>query len=226
MPAIAKILIVDDGETIRQVTAMILRRAGYEVECAKSDEEAREIITRFVPDLLLPDVNLGNKDGRDFCREIKANPHTANIFIILISGRLTSASDRVIGFDAGADAYLSRPVSNAELLAQINALIRIRLHERARELHHQADQGLTELSLLNAKAQVEETLRANAVMLSNLSTEIRNLVSSMIGSVKALENEGHLSAGQKKHLDAINASGERLESLCSDCIQDDRPKLA
>ena len=120
---------------------------------------------RTSPDLLLLDVSLPDLDGRDLCRQLKADPVLATVFVVLISGAVKTPEDIVIGLEAGADAYLNRPITMAELLAQVNALIRIRRREQARE---KRDQELTEarqaaLSMMQdaeiARRRTEDALR-------------------------------------------------------------------
>ena len=165
MPARAKILIVEDDPDMREVTGAVFRQAGYDVASAETGQKAWEMIGEMSPDLLLLDVHLPDVDGRDLCRRIKADPVLATVFVVLISGAVKTPEDIVIGLEAGADTYLNRPITMAELLAQVNALIRIRRREQARE---KRDRELTEarqvaLSMMQdadiARHRTEDALR-------------------------------------------------------------------
>lgn len=128
-----KILVVDDDPDVLFATTRAIKSAGYDVANASSCAECRELLTGFRPDLLLLDVMLPDGNGRDLCREIKANPQTAHLFIILLSGVSTSSANQAKGLDDGADGYIARPISNMELKARVNAMVRIVTAERQRD---------------------------------------------------------------------------------------------
>ena len=78
------------------------------------------------PSLVLLDVNLPDTDGFQICRQIKKNPETASLPILMISGLAVDLKDRVQGLEGGADAYLTKPVEPEELVAYIRTLLRVR----------------------------------------------------------------------------------------------------
>jgi two-component system KDP operon response regulator KdpE len=97
-----------------------LTSAGYEVDDAKTGEEALEKVRDFRPELVLLDINMPGMGGLAACREIRAS---ANIAIIMLSVR-NSEADKVAALDAGADDYVTKPFSTPELLARIRAALR------------------------------------------------------------------------------------------------------
>lgn len=115
-----RILVVDDEPQIRRIMRTTLTGAGYEVEDAKSGEEALAKLREYHPDLVLLDMNMPGMGGLDACREIRTG---ANVGIIMLTVRNTEA-DKVQALDAGADDFITKPFSTPELLARIRAALR------------------------------------------------------------------------------------------------------
>jgi two-component system KDP operon response regulator KdpE len=115
-----RILVVDNEPQIRRIMRTTLTSAGYEVDDAKTGEEALEKVRDFRPELVLLDINMPGMGGLAACREIRAS---ANIAIIMLSVR-NSEADKVAALDAGADDYVTKPFSTPELLARIRAALR------------------------------------------------------------------------------------------------------
>ena len=115
-----RILVVDDEPQIRRIMRTTLTGAGYEVEDAKTGEEALEKLRDYHPDLVLLDVNMPGMGGLEACREIRAG---AGVGIIMLTVRNTEA-DKVEALDAGADDFVTKPFSTPELLARIRAALR------------------------------------------------------------------------------------------------------
>jgi len=127
------ILVVDDDPDVLFATARVIQKAGYRVIKASSGAEGLQKIKAHGPDLILLDVVLPDMEGGELCRKIKEDPSLRNPFVILISGTRTSSDEQVVGLDEGADGYIARPISNRELLARVNALVRILMVERERD---------------------------------------------------------------------------------------------
>lgn len=115
-----RILVVDDEPQIRRIMRTTLTGAGYEVEDAKTGEEAVEKVRTFRPDLVLLDINMPGMGGMETCRELRAD---TNIAIIMLTVRNTE-KDKVEALDAGADDFVAKPFSTPELLARIRAALR------------------------------------------------------------------------------------------------------
>jgi len=127
----AKILCVDDNEDLLHINASILQSAGYQVVEACSGHECLQRVKEERPDLVLLDVMLPDASGLDLCKKIKEDPELAGPYVILISGMETSSGSQVKGLEIGADGYIARPVSGHELLARIQAILRIKITEMA-----------------------------------------------------------------------------------------------
>ncbi len=117
------ILIVEDEAPLVELLRYNLERAGYRVSAAGDGEAAMRAIDEDRPDLVLLDWMLPLMSGIEVCRQLRRAPGTANIPIILLTAR-GEEHDRVRGLDAGADDYVSKPFSPAELIARIRAVLR------------------------------------------------------------------------------------------------------
>lgn len=124
--ALETILHVDDNETGRGVLSQILREAGYHVREAATGREALRLVAGR-PDLVLLDVNLPDMSGFEVCQQLKARHATAPV--LFLSAVSVEAQDRVHGLRVGAEGYLTKPIEPDELVAQVNALVRLRRAE-------------------------------------------------------------------------------------------------
>jgi two-component system KDP operon response regulator KdpE len=111
---------VDDEPQIRRIMRTALTSAGYEIDDAKTGEEALQKVRTFRPDLVLLDINMPGMGGLAACREIRSDPA---IGIIMLTVRNTE-QDKVEALDAGADDFITKPFGMPELLARIRAALR------------------------------------------------------------------------------------------------------
>jgi len=116
----ARILFVEDEAAIADPFGRTLARQGFEVIAARSVAEARARFARQPPDLVLLDLTLPDGDGRDLCRELRS---ASQVPIIMLTARGTEL-DRVTGLEIGADDYVVKPFSGAEVVARIRAVLR------------------------------------------------------------------------------------------------------
>ncbi|HYW77777.1 MAG TPA: phosphate regulon transcriptional regulator PhoB [Gammaproteobacteria bacterium] len=117
------ILVVEDEEPIRRMTRFSLERAGFEVSEAEDARAARLQIADRPPDLVLLDWMLPGLSGLDFARELRGDPATRELPIIMVTARAEEES-RVRGLDLGCDDYVTKPFSPSELVARIRAVLR------------------------------------------------------------------------------------------------------
>lgn len=115
-----RILLVEDEASIAEPFARVLAREGFEPTVAATAAEAREAFARIAPDLVLLDLNLPDGDGRDVCRELRA---ASEVPVIMVTARGTEV-DRIVGLELGADDYVVKPFSGAEVVARIRAVLR------------------------------------------------------------------------------------------------------
>lgn len=118
-----RVLVVEDEVAIRDMLAFNLGRAGYEVLPAGSGSEARASIADRYPDVVLMDWMLPDVSGLELTRQLKRDPETREIPVIMLTARVEEDS-RVAGLEGGADDYITKPFSPRELLARIKAVLR------------------------------------------------------------------------------------------------------
>jgi len=147
----AKILVVDDTPRNVKLLADLLTVRGYEVVTAASGREALAKIERERPDLVLLDVVMPEMSGYEVCHKIREFPETRILPVVMVTA-LDPAEERIKGIEAGADDFLTKPINQAELLARVKSLLRIK------ELHDTVQVQAAELSDWNRTLQqrVEE----------------------------------------------------------------------
>ena len=121
-PSEINILVVDDEEDVVEVVSHFLEREGYSVHRAYDGEEALEKVTSEI-DLILLDIMLPGLDGYEVCKRLRSRVETETIPIIFLTAKIEE-EDQVKGLMLGADAYLTKPVSNRVILAQVKAVLR------------------------------------------------------------------------------------------------------
>ena len=125
-----KILVVDDDPDLLRMTARLLSEKQYNVKTAINGQDCNQAIRLDKPDLLLLDVMLPDTSGKVICKGIKSDPELSSIFVLLLSGMKTDSENISEGLESGADGYLIKPLRNRELLARVDAAIRIIRAER------------------------------------------------------------------------------------------------
>jgi DNA-binding response OmpR family regulator len=121
----AHILVVDDVEKNTRLLADLLTAKGYRTSTASSGEQALEQIDAEAPDLVLLDVMMPGLSGYEVCQALRADPRHALLPVVLVTA-LDPATERVKGIAAGADDFLSKPINQAELLARVRSLLRVK----------------------------------------------------------------------------------------------------
>ena len=130
-----RILVVEDERSIADLVAEALKRQGYRVETAGDGDQALEAAETTLPDLIILDLMLPKLDGWEVCRRLREEETTRRIPIIMLTAR-RDEKDVVAGLELGADDYLRKPFSLAELLARVKA------HLRARAQDALGDEGI------------------------------------------------------------------------------------
>jgi DNA-binding response OmpR family regulator len=122
MPSSSRVLIADDEPNIVTSLEFLMRKCDYEVRVARDGEEALRLAQQFPPDLLVLDVAMPLCDGYEVCRRIRANPATCGVRILMLTAHGRDA-ERERGLTLGADAYMTKPFSNRDLLAKVRDLL-------------------------------------------------------------------------------------------------------
>ncbi|MEJ6745782.1 MAG: phosphate regulon transcriptional regulator PhoB [Yoonia sp.] len=119
----AHILVVEDEPSQREVMVYNLEAEGYRVTCADNGDDAMLVIAEDMPDVIVLDWMMPHLSGIEVCRQIKSNPDTRAIPVIMLSAKSEEA-DRVRGLETGADDYVVKPYSVSELMARVRGQLR------------------------------------------------------------------------------------------------------
>ncbi|MET0310774.1 MAG: response regulator [Burkholderiaceae bacterium] len=170
------VLVVDDNPATRYSTARVLRAAGFATDEAADGAEALALAQGGVSAVVL-DVHLPDMDGFDVCRALRQSERLATLPVIYLSAAYVRDEDKVIGLNAGADAYLTHPAEPRMLVATVQALIRARMAEdrlrqsedKFRAIYVHADTGI---ALIDAEGHFAEANPALAGMMGRLAEAI------------------------------------------------------
>lgn len=213
MPAVTKrkILIVEDSPESIELLKLNLKDENYELFTANDGKEALEKTSEVKPDLILLDILLPKLDGFQVCEELKTNPNTMFIPIIMITD-LKDLKDRVHGIELGADDYLTKPYEKIELLARVRSLLRIKKYHDA----------------LQKKRREVETKNHTLMEIDKLKDELAGLiVHDMKNPLFVIQgNLQMMSMGVdseqskliKKYIDRIDRSANNLLKMMSNLL--------
>ena len=115
------VLVVDDDPTVLEIVETVLRSGGIDVDTCRNGRDGLRAAHEHVPDLAVLDVTMPGMTGLEMCRALRGDAETADIPIILLTGR-GQWLDVASGFDAGADDYLVKPFTAQDLLTRVEAL--------------------------------------------------------------------------------------------------------
>ena len=115
------ILVVEDDDELRSVVGSGLREEGFVVEAVSNGADALERVDKTPPDMLVIDIGLPDTDGRDLCKALRARGIQTPVLFLTAKDALV---DRIAGFDAGGDDYLTKPFAFVELVARVQAVLR------------------------------------------------------------------------------------------------------
>lgn len=146
----SKILIVDDEPTIVDLLEENLNMEGYDTVRAYTGEEAIQVMEKEPPDLVLLDLMLPGMDGYEVCRQMQKDVRLSQIPVIMLTAK-SATSDRVAGFEKGADDYIVKPFDIDELLVRVRA-----------QLHHLYHEARNELTGLPGSQAVEDAIKHRA----------------------------------------------------------------
>jgi diguanylate cyclase (GGDEF)-like protein len=142
------ILVVDDDRNLRKIIQTNLELAGYDVAAAANGEEALQMLDSMQPDLIVLDVMMPVMDGYEVARRVRRHPSNTHVPIIMLTAK-SEVEDKLAGFEAGADDYITKPFGPQELLARVKAKIR----------RVEVDSSLSPLTRLPGNLAIEAELR-------------------------------------------------------------------
>ena len=118
----AKVLIVDDDVETLRLVGLMLQRQGFQIVAANNGKQAVALAKSELPELIVLDIMMPELDGYEVTRQLRKDPHTASIAILMFTAK-SQVADKVTGYEAGVDDYLTKPIHPAELVARIKALL-------------------------------------------------------------------------------------------------------
>lgn len=118
-----KILVIEDERDISDLVTHYLEKGGYRVMALRDGAKGLKQIKTEPPDLLILDLMLPEMDGLEICRQVRSDPRTAALPVIMLTAK-GEETDRVVGLEMGADDYIPKPFSPKELVARVKALLR------------------------------------------------------------------------------------------------------
>jgi len=121
----SRVLIADDNEQNRELLDAYLAEEGYEILMSTDGQETVDVINAQQPDLILLDIMMPKMSGYEVCEQIKANPETRDIPILMVTA-LNEMGDIEKAVKAGCDDFLTKPVSQLELQTRVKSLLRVR----------------------------------------------------------------------------------------------------
>lgn len=123
--SLGRVLVVEDESAIAEMLEIVLRHAGYEVTSVQSAEQARAEVDKEMPTIVVLDWMLPGQGGPALCRHWRAHPRTRDLPVVMLTAR-AEEEDQVYGLEAGADDYITKPLSPKSLVARIRAVLRRR----------------------------------------------------------------------------------------------------
>lgn len=178
-----KILVVDDEKPIADILQFNLRKEGYDVYCAYDGNRALEMVEEIMPDLILLDIMLPQKDGMEVCREIRKKHE---IPIIMLTAK-DSEIDKVLGLELGADDYVTKPFSTRELIARVKANIRRNQQSANRAEAEESNEIAIGSLVIHPNAYVVSK-RGETIELTHREFELLHYLAKHIGQVMTREH--------------------------------------
>jgi two-component system, OmpR family, response regulator VicR len=178
-----RILVVDDEKPIADILQFNLQKEGYEVICAYDGEEALQKVEEIMPDLILLDIMLPQKDGMEVCREVRKK---YDMPIIMLTAK-DSEIDKVLGLELGADDYVTKPFSTRELLARVRANLRRHSQIVAQEETNDTNEIIIGSLVIRPDAYIVSK-RGETIELTHREFELLHYLAKHIGQVMTREH--------------------------------------
>ena len=121
--SLGRVLVVEDESAIAEMLEIVLKHAGYEVTVAHTAEEARALVDRELPTIVVLDWMLPGQSGTTLCRHWRTHQRTRDLPVVMLTARADEA-DQVYGLEAGADDYITKPFALDVLMARVRAVSR------------------------------------------------------------------------------------------------------
>jgi len=213
-----RVLIVDDERRNAELLKVMLTPEGYVLLTASCGEDALALLADQQPDLILLDVMMPGMDGYQVATKIKQNPATNNIPVIMLTA-LDDRNAKMLGLNAGAEDFLTKPVDRAELCVRVRNLLRLKAYgDKLRVAHAALSIALAEAS--EARLMAEHANNAKTQFLRAMSHELRTPLNAISGYTEILEMgiRGAVNPAQVKDLGRIKRASAYLLRLINDVL--------
>jgi DNA-binding response OmpR family regulator len=184
------VLLVEDEQDVAELIRYNLTKEGYDVVLSSNGNDALRLAREHRPDVLLLDIMVPQLNGWEVCRRLKKDPDLAPIPVIMVSGRVEEG-DKVLGFEMGADDYVTKPFSPRELVARVRAVSR-----RGRPGEEQANQPLRAGDLEIDRQRFEVKMKGRLVELTRKEFDLLSALVRSPGRVFGREELLDLVWGQ------------------------------
>lgn len=232
-----KIVAIDDNTdnliTLRALINEAFPNAEFYMET--NGVQGIELVCAKHPDVVLLDLVMPGMDGFEVCKRLKSDSELCDIPVVFLTAIKGDKEHRIHALNVGAEAFLAKPIDETELIAQIRAMVKIRIanvdkkneNERLNNLVAlrtiQLEKELEErkrimADLVAAKERAEESDRLKSAFLANMSHEIRTPMNGILGFSELLELPDVTGEEQKEYIKIIQKSGKRMLNLLNDII--------
>ena len=211
----ARVLVVDDLEPNVKLLEAKLRAEYFDVIGAYSGKEALEIAAQEKPDIILLDVMMPGMDGFETCRNLKSNPETMHIPVVMVTA-LDQQADRISGLEAGADDFLTKPVEDLALFARVRSLTRLKMMTDELRARHATGKDLGIVGNIDLDAVTSE---ARIFLIDDNEEQAARLVAAIGADAKQVTHETDPEAaltsvrGGDFDLIMVNMSIESMDPL-------------
>jgi two-component system, OmpR family, response regulator len=170
----AKLLVVDDDPYIRHLISRFFSQRNYEIKSAEDGKSARILFDNFSPDLVILDINLPDVNGFNLCQEMQ---RSSDVYVMMLTSR-TDESDIIQGFIQGADDYITKPFSLAQLSVRVGAILK-----RQRQVNTPKQKSLVFENLVIDPVSREVKINNQMVSLTALEFNLLRFLASHPGQV-------------------------------------------
>jgi len=173
-----RVLVVEDEQDVADLLRYNLSKEGYEVALVANGADALKRAREIKPDLILLDIMVPQLNGWEVCRRLKQDPETRSIPVIMVTGRVEEG-DKVLGFEMGADDYVTKPFSPRELVARVRAVVRRGKSSETADRKHHLKAGDLEID----RHRFEVTIKGQRVELTPKEFELLATLAGTPGRV-------------------------------------------
>jgi|APFre7841882630_1041343.scaffolds.fasta_scaffold06674_3 signal transduction histidine kinase len=195
MQTTSTVLIIDDEPIARAGLEALLAGEGYRLEFATNGQEGLAMAAGLVPDVILLDIMMPDMDGYEVCKQLRDAPRLRSIPIIIISA-LSDKESLVRGLDAGADEFLSKPVTGLELRARVRSMLRIRRQHK----------------------ELQRLLQWREQFVNMLVHDMRTPLQVIMSYADLLLSDAPLETEQREWAELINTNADRLNRLLTEML--------